>query len=208
MAMTSTDHVGATQTAEERSAADKIESTLLDLIIGSVIARYDGEVEDHEWHKNGYTTCLPLDTDHIRDLLTELWSDLAAPWVLDLAFDRLTEDGAESWPHGWHEAEDERELFFEALREDHERELAEEHNAGVALRKQTEAVLDQIHGLVELVDKAECLRCCEPIFGSHERTDAIAVVQRALNACGSALKDTADSMPYFCDSSLDYIKDA
>jgi hypothetical protein len=88
-------------------------------IDATIIARYNGDLERHEdpRGKRGdfYT---PLDTNNIRELLIELWGERLTANAIEDAFLRLTEDGAESWPHGWCDddiAEDEAVRFARGL---------------------------------------------------------------------------------------------
>lgn len=76
------------------------------LIDDLIIAKYNGDLErwwDDRECRYHYT---PVDTDDIRDLLTKLWGDLLSKEACDDAFLRLTEDGAEEWPHAYCEDEE------------------------------------------------------------------------------------------------------
>jgi hypothetical protein len=91
---------------------------LIDLIIKAVVARYDGDLtRSDEDPRDGSITYRPNDTDHIRRLLTETWGALVKRAVLDDAYDRLTEEGAEHWPQAWCEEDlaDERERQLRAI---------------------------------------------------------------------------------------------
>jgi hypothetical protein len=81
------------------------------MIDESIIAEYDGDLERWDDERDGGYNYTPLDTDHIRDLLTKLWGELLSKEALDDAFLRLTEDGAAGWPCAYCEDdEDERPL--------------------------------------------------------------------------------------------------
>ena len=62
-------------------------------IDASIIARYRGDLEDlgnNDAHVEGFVNqYLPLDTDHIRNLLTELWGESITAEALEDAFLRL-----------------------------------------------------------------------------------------------------------------------
>jgi hypothetical protein len=101
-------------------------NALLDLIVTSVVQRYDGDLDKHEDPRDGGVTYTPNDTDHIRSLLMELWGALFTPKVLNDAYDQLIEEGAGAWPLAYCEEDlastKERRLF--AI--DHDLELIDE----------------------------------------------------------------------------------
>ena len=74
---------------------------LLDLIANSIIQLYDGDLERYDNCRDGGFNYTPLDVDHIRDLLTKHWAEHVKESILDDAFERLTEEGAEHWPKAW-----------------------------------------------------------------------------------------------------------
>jgi hypothetical protein len=81
------------------------------IVRNSITARYDGDLERHECPKTAEVHYTPLDTDHIRTLLNELWGGLLTAETIEEFFETLTEDGAEEWPHAWcEEDEEERPL--------------------------------------------------------------------------------------------------
>jgi hypothetical protein len=73
----------------------------------SITARYDGDLERHECPKTIEVHYTPLDVDHIRTLLNELWGELLTVDTIEDFFKRLTEDGAEEWPHAYCEEDEE-----------------------------------------------------------------------------------------------------
>ena len=74
---------------------------LLDLIANSIIQIYDSDLERYDDYRDGGFNYIPLDVDHIRDLLTKHWAEHVKESILDDAFERLTEEGAEHWPKAW-----------------------------------------------------------------------------------------------------------
>ena len=74
---------------------------LLDLIANSIIQLYDGDLERYDNCRDGGFNYTPLDVDHIRDLLTKHWGEHVKESILNDAFERLTEEGAEHWPKAW-----------------------------------------------------------------------------------------------------------
>jgi hypothetical protein len=90
---------------------------LLDLIANSIIQIYDGDLEKSSCEDlSGAFIYTPLDVDHIRDLLMKHWGEHVKQSVLDDAFERLTEEGAEHWPKAWCE-EDEADAADQRLRD-------------------------------------------------------------------------------------------
>jgi hypothetical protein len=74
---------------------------LLDLIANSIIQIYDSDLERYDDYRDGGFNYIPLDVDHIRDLLTKHWGEHVKESILNDAFERLTEEGAEHWPKAW-----------------------------------------------------------------------------------------------------------
>ena len=83
-----------------------VECAFTSLIDDAIIARYTGDLERYDERDGGYIY-VPLDTDHIRELLTEFWGELLSTSALEDAFGRLTKDGAANWPAAWCEEDDE-----------------------------------------------------------------------------------------------------
>jgi hypothetical protein len=78
-----------------------------DMIERSIVARYDGDLERHECPKTAEVHYTPLDTDHIRTLLDALWGETLTAKTIEEFFKRMTEDGAEEWPHAYCEDDEE-----------------------------------------------------------------------------------------------------
>jgi hypothetical protein len=89
---------------------------LLDLIANSIIQLYDGDLEKYDDCRDGGFIYTPIDVDNIRDLLTKHWGEHIKESILDDAFERLTEEGAEHWPKAWCE-EDEADAADQRLRD-------------------------------------------------------------------------------------------
>jgi hypothetical protein len=70
------------------------------IIDASIITRYDSELERNDNPDGGYTYT-PSDHTALRKIIISLWGKLLAPEAIEDAFTRLVEDGAEEWPHGW-----------------------------------------------------------------------------------------------------------
>jgi len=82
-----------------------------DVVVNSITARYDGDLERHECPKTAEIHYTPLDTDFIRTLLNELWGETLTAETIEHFFECLTKDGAEKWPlASCEEEEDERPL--------------------------------------------------------------------------------------------------
>jgi hypothetical protein len=90
------------------------ESALESLIDQSIISRYDGDLERLGPDQDGGINRVPLDTEHVSDLLTALWGKYLNPGAITAALIRLTEDGAEHWPNAWCE-DDEEEAWSLAI---------------------------------------------------------------------------------------------
>ena len=83
------------------------EDKLFALIENSIIARYSGDLERHKDPRcKRADTFTPLDTDAIRELLTTLWGEHITLQALELIFETLVTDGAETWPQAWCEEEE------------------------------------------------------------------------------------------------------
>jgi len=76
-------------------------TALQELIDNSIIERYDGDLERSGPGHHGEIYYWPLDTDHIRTLLVELWGELLTAETIEDFFKRLTKNGAEEWPHAY-----------------------------------------------------------------------------------------------------------
>jgi hypothetical protein len=77
-----------------------------DMVKSSITAQYDGDLERHECSVTAEVHYTPLDTDHIRTLLNELWGELLTVETIEDFFKRLTKDGAEEWPHAYCEEDE------------------------------------------------------------------------------------------------------
>jgi hypothetical protein len=75
-------------------------STLEQIIDNSIVERYDGDLEYVGEGKHGELHYKPLDEDHIRQLLVDLWGDRLTPGAIEDAFNRLMQDQGD-WPHGY-----------------------------------------------------------------------------------------------------------
>jgi len=120
------------------------ETKILTMIRNSAINRYAGELRKWEDFPEGGYLYTPMDEDQIRDLLAMLWGPLAHPRMIEQAFQTLITDGAQHWPKGWcqedQEAEDRAKLFVL----DHQIECAERYlrNLKRKARRLTERVQD------------------------------------------------------------------
>jgi hypothetical protein len=76
-----------------------------ELVDASVVARYEGDLERGEDPKTGGVYYVPL--DDVRDVLMALWGELLTPQAIEDTVERLTTEGAEYWPHGWCEEDEE-----------------------------------------------------------------------------------------------------
>ena len=75
-------------------------SILQQVIDNSIVERYDGDLEYVGEGKHGEIHCRPLDEDHIRRLLIDLWGDRLPTELIEDAFNRLMQDQRE-WPQGF-----------------------------------------------------------------------------------------------------------
>src|SRR5262249_11515855 len=69
------------------------------VIDNSIIERYDGDLEyvgESEHGDEAYYR--PLDEDHVRRLLVDLWGDRLTAEAIEDAFNRLMQDRGD-WPH-------------------------------------------------------------------------------------------------------------
>jgi hypothetical protein len=72
----------------------------------SIYERYDGPLDRFE-DLHGQILYQPIDTDHVVQLLVDLWGHLLTPEAINEAFDRLmTPDLWGRWPHGYCEADE------------------------------------------------------------------------------------------------------
>ncbi len=72
------------------------------LVDATITARYTGELERQEDPRGKRADLFTaLDTSQVRELLIELWGTRLTADAIENAFLRLTEDGTETWPHGW-----------------------------------------------------------------------------------------------------------
>jgi hypothetical protein len=106
-----------------------------EMIDASVVSRYDGDLRRLGPDQDGGINYVPLDIEDVSDLLTALWGGLLGPGTITAALIRLTQDGAEHWPHAWCDEEDEEEEFRRACDLDHEIECAEEHLAALVQKR-------------------------------------------------------------------------
>ena len=95
------------------------ENALTSIIEASIIARYDGETERREsYDRKGVSDghyYVPLDTDAIRELLTQLWGDSLTTEVIESTIANLSTEGAAEWPHGYCEEDEEEEELERVL---------------------------------------------------------------------------------------------
>jgi hypothetical protein len=106
----------------------KEEHQFFTLIETSIIERYTSDLERSEDPRGKYAdTYIPLDTDHIRELLTTLWGELVSAETIERVYATLVKDGAEKWPLGWCEEEIAREREDRLSHLDYETECGEEH---------------------------------------------------------------------------------
>jgi hypothetical protein len=82
------------------------------MIDGSIVARYDSELERFDDERHGGFCNSPLDTDRVIELLVELWGGLLAPETINDAFDRLMAE-QDNWPRGDCDEDDEERQFSE-----------------------------------------------------------------------------------------------
>ena len=78
-----------------------------EMIDALVISRYDGDLQRLGPDQDGGINYVPLDVEGVSDLLTALWGGHLSPGTITAALIRLTQDGAEYWPHGWCEDDEE-----------------------------------------------------------------------------------------------------
>jgi hypothetical protein len=78
-----------------------------ELIDQSIISRYDGDLRRLGPDQDGGSNYVPLDVERVSDLLTALWGRHLSPGTITAALIRLTQDGADYWPHGWCEDDEE-----------------------------------------------------------------------------------------------------
>jgi hypothetical protein len=126
---------------------------LIDLITNSIIQIYAGDLERSACEdRHGAFIYTPLDVDNIRDLLTKHWGELVEPPVLDEAFERLTEDGAEHWPKAWCDEDLDEEADRHLRDLDYEDHLIEEREEALAkeqkrLQADKQALIDEANQL-------------------------------------------------------------
>jgi len=100
--------------AAKRRAAQRNNQSRTDvfekMIDASIVDQYDGLLERLDDPRDGGTYYRPLDTDHLANILVELWGDLLTPEAINEAFDRLMEEQDE-WPHGYCDDEENRPLW-------------------------------------------------------------------------------------------------
>jgi hypothetical protein len=87
---------------------------LEELIDASIVSRYSGDLERLGPDQDGAINYVPLDVESVSDLLTALWGGLLGPGTITAALIRLTQDGADHWPHAWCE-DDEEEAWSLAI---------------------------------------------------------------------------------------------
>ena len=76
------------------------------VVDNSITERYDGPLDRSEG-RHGEILYRPIDTDHVVQLLDELWDELLTPEAINEAFDRLTGwDMQNNWPRGYCEADE------------------------------------------------------------------------------------------------------